>query len=60
MAGFNYNSFKEALKKVEQENHAKLMLDIEKVKVFVEKALTLFLESNTNMARVSYGTGAVD
>ena len=54
MAGFNYNSFKEALKKVEQENHAKLMADIEVVKAFVEKALTLCLESNASMARTSY------
>lgn len=54
MLGFNYNSFKEALKRVEQENHLRLMEDIKKVKAFVEKALTLFLESSTNMSRVSY------
>ena len=54
MIGFNYDSFKEAIKKVEQENHARLMEDIEKVKVFVEKALTMFLESSTNMTQVRY------
>ncbi len=54
MLGFDYNHFKEALKKVEEENHARLMQDIEKVKVFVEKALTLCLESNANVARMNY------
>jgi len=54
MAGFNYNNFKEALKRVEEENHAKLMADIENVKAFVEKALTMFLESSSNMARTTY------
>jgi len=54
MAGFNYNSFKAALRKVEEDNHARLMADIENVKAFVEKALTLCLESNANMARTSY------
>lgn len=54
MPGFNYNNFKEALRRVEQENHAKLMQDIEKVKAFVEKALTLCLESNANLSRMNY------
>jgi len=54
MLGFNYDSFKEAIKKVEQENYARLMNDIEKVKAFVEKALAMFLESNTNMTQVRY------
>ena len=54
MLGFNYDSFKEALKKVEQENYARLINDIEKVKAFVEKALTMFLESNTNLTQVRY------
>ena len=54
MAGFNYNSFKEALKHAEAENHAKLLIDIEKVKAFVEKMLTLCLESNANMSRMNY------
>lgn len=54
MIGFNYDSFKEAVKRVEQENYARLMDDVEKVKVFVEKALTLCLESNANTARMQY------
>jgi len=54
MAGFNYNSFKEALRKVEHENHVKLMADIEHVKALVEKGLTLFLESSANTSRMSY------
>ena len=54
MLGFDYNSFKEALKKVQEERHALLMQDIEKVKAFVEKALTLCLESNASLSRVNY------
>lgn len=54
MLGFNYDSFKEALKKVQDESHAVLMEDIEKVKAFVEKALTLSLESNASLTRASY------
>lgn len=54
MLGFDYNRFKEALKKVQEENHARLMEDIAKVKTFVEKLLTLCLESNASMSRASY------
>jgi len=54
MPGFNYNSFKEALRSAEAENHAKLMIDVGKVKAFVEKMLTLCLESNANMSRMNY------
>lgn len=54
MSGFNYDSFKEALRKVQEENHTRLLQDIEKVKAFVEKALTLCLESNANTARMNY------
>lgn len=50
----NYENFKAALRKVEEDNHARLMADIEKVKVFVEKTLTLCLESNANVARMNY------
>lgn len=54
MLGFNYKSFREALKRAQEENHARLLEDIEKVKVFIEKSLTLFLESNANMTRMNY------
>lgn len=54
MTGFNYDSFKLALKRVQDENHVRLMQDIEKVKAFVEKALTLCLECNANTTRMNY------
>lgn len=54
MPGFDYDKFKAALFKAKEDSHAVLMEDIEKVKVFVEKALTLCLESNANMSRVNY------
>lgn len=54
MPGFNYNKFKEALRNAETENHARLMIDVEKVKAFVEKMLTLCLESSANLSRMNY------
>lgn len=54
MSGFNYELFKEAIKRVEQENYAKLLCEVEKVKEFVERNLALFLESNANLARMNY------
>lgn len=54
MFKFNYDSFKDALKASEENYHAQLMEDIEKVRALVEKGLTLFLESSSNSARVCY------
>lgn len=54
MSGFNYSSFKEAILRVEREKHAELMRDIENVKAFVEKALTLSLECNAHRTTVDY------
>ena len=54
MFEFNYNSFRESWKKTQEESHAILLKDIEKVKAFVEKALTLCLECNAHSTRVSY------
>lgn len=54
MFNFNQGDFRAALFKLDEENHAKLIEDIEKVKAFVEKALTMFLESSANMSRASY------
>lgn len=52
--GFNYSSFKDAVKKIEQEKFAELEKDINQVKAFIEKALTLSLESSANMTRMNY------
>lgn len=54
MLGFDYNRFKEALKKAQEHSYAVLLEDIAKVKAFVEKMLTLCLESTSNMSRVNY------
>lgn len=54
MLGFDYNRFKEALKRVEEENHKRLMQDVDKVKATVERALTMCLESSANMSRANY------
>lgn len=52
--GFDYNRFKEALYKVEKDNHERLMAEIDKVKAFVEKGLTLCLESSASVSRTNY------
>ena len=54
MFNFNYENFKGAQKEAGQENHNALMDDIEKVKAFVEKGLTMFLESSANRANTNY------
>lgn len=54
MFGFNYESFKAALKKAQDDSYAILMKDIEIVKTHVEKCLTMFLESNANLSRMNY------
>lgn len=54
MAGFNYGSFKAALKRAQDESYSILLKDIEIVKAYVEKGLTLFLESNANLSRMHY------
>lgn len=54
MAGFNYDSFKAALKRAQDESYAILLKDIEIVKAHVERGLTLFLDSNANLSRMNY------
>ena len=54
MLGFNYESFKAALKRAQDDSYVILMKDIEIVKAHVEKWLTLFLESNSNVAQMNY------
>ena len=54
MLGFNYESFKAALKRAQDESYAILMKDIEIVKANVEKWLTMFLDSSSNLSRMNY------
>lgn len=54
MLGFNYENFKAALKRAQDESYAILMKDIEIVKARVEKYLAMFLESSSNFARMDY------
>lgn len=54
MLGFNYHSFKEALEKGEQERFVQLKSDIDQVKACIEKGLTMFLESSSNVSRLKY------
>ena len=54
MAGFNYEKFKEALKRREEEAYAALKDEVAKVRDNVEKMLALFCESSANQARTNY------
>lgn len=54
MLGFNYNNFKEAVKKNENEKHEELTKDVNEVRSFVEKMLSLSLDSSANRARTNY------
>ena len=54
MAGFNYEKFKEALKRREEESFAALKAEVAKVRDNVEKMLALFCESSANQARTNY------
>lgn len=54
MLGFNYNEFKSAIQRVKEEKHNELVNEINQVKAFIEKALTLSLESTSNTARMNY------
>ena len=54
MRGFNYSNFKDAVRRIEQEKFAELERDINQVKAFIEKALTLSLESSANVSRMNY------
>lgn len=54
MFNFNQQDFRAAIQKSQEENLLLLKEDIEKVKIWVEKLLTMFLESSANMSRVQY------
>ncbi len=54
MAGFNYEKFKEALKRREEESFAALKAEVAKVRDYVEKMLALFCENSANQARTNY------
>ena len=54
MSGFDYNNFKQAVKAVEEEKHEELTKDVNQVRAFVEKMLSLSLDSCANRARTNY------
>ena len=50
----NFEKFKQALKRKEEENYAKLQEEIKKVKENIEHFLTLFFECTSSQARTGY------
>ena len=51
---FNYERFKQALKKRQEESYELLMQEVKKVKETIEKILTLILETSASSARTNY------
>lgn len=54
MSNQNFDKFKAALKKGEEERFAELQNDVQKVRTIVEKLLTSFFESTANQAKTNY------
>ena len=54
MARFNFEEFKLALKKREEERYAKLQEEIRKIRDTIEKVLTMFFESTTSKVQTKY------
>ena len=55
LMGFDYAAFREAVNAAKAKKYEELKQDIEKTKLFIEKMLTLSLESTSNTARTKYG-----
>ena len=54
MAGFNFEDFKRALKKKEEENFLKLKEEIRRLQFNIEKFFTFFFESTANQTQTKY------
>lgn len=54
MPRFNFEEFKLALKRREEERYAKLQEEIKKLRDNIEKFLTLFFESTTSKSQTTY------
>ena len=50
----NYEKFKQALKRRQEESYELLMQEVKKVKETVERLLTLAVESSASQARTNY------
>lgn len=50
----NFEKFKEALRKRDEERYKKLNEEIKKMRDNIERILTMILESSSNQARSSY------
>ena len=56
MTKFNFEEFKLALRKREEERYAKLQEEIRKLRDNIEKVLTMFFESTTSKAQTRYSS----
>ena len=50
----NYEKFKQALKRRQEESYELLMQEVKKVKETIERLLTLAFESSASQARTNY------
>lgn len=51
---YNYENFKNAIKKYEEKRYQELRKEVKKVKNCIEKMLTLFFESSSGKAQSNY------
>ena len=54
MFNFNREKFEGALKEADENQNVLLMNEVDQVKKFVEKALTMCLESTASISRATY------
>ena len=54
MSNINFEKFKGALRKRDEENYKQLQHDLQCVKQFIEKCLKMFCESTANQAQTKY------
>lgn len=54
MLSSSYNNFKNAVKAAEAEKHEELTSEVNQVRAFIEKILTLSLDNCANIARTNY------
>ena len=54
MAGFNFEEFKLALKRRKEENYARLLDEIRRLRKSIEDFLTKFFECSASQAQTNY------
>lgn len=54
MLGFNYENFKNALRREEERRYQELKRDLSNVTLFIEKTIDKFFNSTSHLSRLAY------